>query len=131
MAAAKKEVRKSDKKINNTKNIAIIILLIGILGAATFYFSASSKNIHLSGKLWFGKVYPMITDNSEKVWSVTENADAGITGELLQSYMDKNVEIDGRIITVMIGGTDSNCMMSQVGCKHDVEVVLPEKIRVS
>ncbi len=130
--AAKKEVRKFDKKFNNMKNIVVIVLLIGILGAATFYFSVSSENIHLSGRLWFGKIHPMVTDIWGKSWSVTENPDAGITAKLLQSYIDKNVEIDGKIITITEGVEckEGEIIPVQIGCKHDVKVVFPEKIMI-
>lgn len=119
--------------MNKKKFILTVLLatLLVILTISVLYFK-SSKNIHLSGKLWFGKIRPMVTDGMGKMWGIIENPSKGITNELLQSYIDKNVEIDGKIITITEGVEckAGEVSLSQIGCKHDVKVVFPEKIKI-
>src|SRR3989344_3944658 len=98
--------------------IGLLLVLILCIATAMWFIFNKDNSISLSGKLTFQpfKVPSFNLDGQQ----IVENQEAGITYEMMQTYVDKNVDLRGEIITITIGVSGPDCFMIQIGCERDV-----------
>tara|TARA_Y100000310_G_scaffold316947_1_gene369253 strand:+ start:7986 stop:8336 length:351 start_codon:yes stop_codon:yes gene_type:complete len=114
--------------MNAKLKYGLVAILIGFFLMVFLFFWSAQKEVNLSGNLTYNsaKAESFFVENKR----IIINPDAGITRDLLISYADKNVEIIGKITTITEGVSGPDCYKVQIGCEREVEVVLPEKIKI-
>lgn len=108
--------------------IGLSLVLILCIATAAWFILNKDNSISLLGKLTFQpfKVPTFNLDGQQ----IVENQEAGITYEMMRAYVDKNVDLRGKIITITIGASGPDCSMTQIGCERAIKVVLPNTIKV-
>jgi hypothetical protein len=113
--------------MNIKLKIGLILTLVGIFIVGIWFFW-NTQNVHLSGKLEYNpyKVIIFSVDGKKMI----SNPEAGITRDVLVSYSGKNIEVEGKIITITEGVASPKSHLTQIGTERKMKVVLPKNIRV-